>query len=834
MKQNVNMRLRRERELRGWSQARVAEALGTDPITVGRWERGQSFPYPYFREKLCRLFGKNAEELGLVQENADDIPERFTQPLQPRLSILDSAPSTQTTIYDPTIPYEIPQRLTGRDALLQQLTQRLCNPDNPGVIALNGLPGVGKTALAAHLAHSPEIRECFTDGILWAGLGREPNVLRHLSRWGALLAANSDELDQNRVQSWVEAIHFAIGNRRFLLVIDDVWELENALALRVGGAQCAMLVTTRFPQIALDLAGDDVYRIQELNETDGLALLQQFAPDIVTDEPLAVEELVRSVGGLPLALTLMGKYLRVQSHTHQPRRIYAAVERLQNAQERLDLSMPYSPVDRHTSLSEGAPFSLHSVIAVSDLVLDQSTQIALRVLSLFPAKPNTFSEEAAMVVSGLPYEVLDTLTDAGLLESWAPGRYTLHQTIADYAHLHMEDADTCPAYKRFARYFVDYVRRNTADYAALEHESGNIMAALDVAFERDMPEDFVCGVAAFVPFLLARGMYTEAELYAQRAYRVALVQEQSSNVALMQQYLGEIAQKRGDYQQAEIYLQSNLHIVQALGDGERICTALIKLGIVSTKQGYHAQAETHLEAALELAYTSGKTEQISTVFLHLGTALIRQGKYERAETILQRGVTLARQLEKPELVAFLLLRLSDLARSRGNASNSRWAEPYIQEGLALAQQLGHRELICSLLIARGCLETEPRHFTEAEATYQEALALARQLGQRELIGNILFNLGWLANEQGQYAQAKTYLQESLMIANELAACEWISSSLKQLGRAEMQHGSLEEAKGHLEESLKIATRIQHSSLTSDILGLLSELDGMIETKGGAE
>jgi tetratricopeptide (TPR) repeat protein/transcriptional regulator with XRE-family HTH domain len=771
MKQNV--RLKRERELRGWSQARVAEELGTDPVTVGRWERGQSFPYPYFREKLCRLFGKNADELGLVQDNAGDTSERFTQPLQagPTLLTALSTINTPPAIYDPTIPYQVPQGLTGRDALLQQLTQRLCHQDIPGIIALNGLPGVGKTALAAQLAHAPEVRERFTDGILWAGLGPAPNVLRHLSRWGILLEANTDELEQSRVQRWVEAIHFAIGTRRFLLVIDDVWELETALAFKVGGPQCAMVVTTRFPHIALDLASDGVMHIQELNEVDGLTLLQHFVSDIVIDEPQAAQTLVRSVGGLPLALTLMGKYLRVQSHTRHPRRIYAAIGRLQNAQQRLELSMPYAPVDRHTSLAEGAPFSLHSVIAVSDLMLDQPTQTALRVLSLFPAKPNTFSEEAAMVVGGLPYEMLDTLTDAGLLESWAPDRYTLHQTIADYARMHIKDAETCPAYARFARYFVDYARKHMTDYAALEPESGNILAALEIAFEQDMPEDFVRGVAAFVPFLLTRGMYTEAELYVQRAYRTALVREQSSNVALMQQYLGEIAQKRGDYQQAEIYLRSNLHLVRALGDGERICTALVDLGIVSTKQGQHAQAETHLQAALELARTLGKPELISTVLLHLGTALIRQGKYEQAEMLLQQGVTLARQLDKPELVAFLLLRLSDLARSRGDTRNSRWAEPYIQEGLELAQQIGHRELICSLLISRGCLEMGSGHFAKAEATFQEALVLARQLGQRELIGNILLNLGWLANQQGNYTQTETYLQEGLGIAHEMAASE---------------------------------------------------------------
>src|SRR5215472_7343726 len=63
-----NPRLKREREQRGWSQARVAEQIGTDAINVSRWERGFSSPTPFYREKLCLLFGKTAQELGFLLE----------------------------------------------------------------------------------------------------------------------------------------------------------------------------------------------------------------------------------------------------------------------------------------------------------------------------------------------------------------------------------------------------------------------------------------------------------------------------------------------------------------------------------------------------------------------------------------------------------------------------------------------------------------------------------------------------------------------------------------------------------------------------------------------
>ena len=53
-----------------------------------------------------------------------------------------------------------------------------------------------------------------------------------------------------------------------------------------------------------------------------------------------------------------------------------------------------------------------------------------------PAKPASFSEEAATEICQMPVEVLDELSDAGLLESIEPGRYILHPVIADYGRMH--------------------------------------------------------------------------------------------------------------------------------------------------------------------------------------------------------------------------------------------------------------------------------------------------------------------------------------------------------------------------------------------------------------
>jgi eukaryotic-like serine/threonine-protein kinase len=80
-----------ERKLRGWSQAKLAEMIGCDTRSVNRWENGQASPTPYYREKLCTLFGKNVEELGLLILEDTSYTEQQLSHHSPELSATDSS-----------------------------------------------------------------------------------------------------------------------------------------------------------------------------------------------------------------------------------------------------------------------------------------------------------------------------------------------------------------------------------------------------------------------------------------------------------------------------------------------------------------------------------------------------------------------------------------------------------------------------------------------------------------------------------------------------------------------------------------------------------------------
>ena len=491
-----NQALRNARLSRGWTRAELAEKIGCHTKLILLWERGLILPSPFYVKKLCWALRKDARTLSLSPANPKVVHVLGNAPIAQG----DTDTVERQAIFDPAIPLLPDKAFVGREKVIIAIKQQLRGRGNVALTALNGLPGVGKTAIAVTLAHDPEMRAYFSDGVLWAGLGPNPNMPGLLSRWGSLLGISTTQMATlSGNEAWARAIRMAIGTRKMLLVIDDAWQLEEALTFRVGGPNCAHLVTTRFPAIAAHMAVGGATMIQELNEEQSLQLLDSLAPQVVSREAQKAHDLVQAVGGLPLALTLLGNYLRKQAYSGPARRITAALERLNDAQVRLQISEPHVPAESHPSLPIETSLSLQSVIAVTDQLLPAPAQLALYTLSIFPPKPNTFSEEAALAVTASTIDELDALSDAGLLESNGE-RYTLHQVIADYAHLRLPDQEAREANSRLIAYITDYVEAHKKDYELLELESSTIRAALEIAFDQGKQPELVRAVCAFAPF----------------------------------------------------------------------------------------------------------------------------------------------------------------------------------------------------------------------------------------------------------------------------------------------------------------------------------------------
>ena len=78
-----NHKLRTERKLQGWSQAKLAKVLGVTTRTVICWEQGLAVPQPNYRKKLGAIFGKTAQELGLLWDTNENYTVQKAPPSQP-------------------------------------------------------------------------------------------------------------------------------------------------------------------------------------------------------------------------------------------------------------------------------------------------------------------------------------------------------------------------------------------------------------------------------------------------------------------------------------------------------------------------------------------------------------------------------------------------------------------------------------------------------------------------------------------------------------------------------------------------------------------------------
>ncbi|MFN6480821.1 NB-ARC domain-containing protein [Nostoc sp. DedQUE07] len=209
-----------------------------------------------------------------------------------------------TSIFQaPPLPTYFVERPEYSDDLKTRLLNGSSSDSRTLVItAIHGLGSVGKSTLAAALAHDVEIQSRFCDGILWATLGQQPNVLALLSGWVQALGDYS--FKPTSVEATSMHLRTLLYDKAVLLVVDDAWNTENAQAFNVGGARCQVLVTTREGHIADALAAN-TYSLYIMKPDQAMELLtKKLRREITSTERHSAENLAKGVGYLPLALEL--------------------------------------------------------------------------------------------------------------------------------------------------------------------------------------------------------------------------------------------------------------------------------------------------------------------------------------------------------------------------------------------------------------------------------------------------------------------------------------------------------------------------------------------------
>ncbi len=830
------------REAAGQAQDQAGEYFSLEGKkrrdSIGRWEAGNDRPHIKRRSKFISYLWHKLDlrhnpqrfqkiwddvlvgEWGWPPLSDEELPLGF-----PKAEIITS---DLTEVREPTygsthhlVPFLAPPRppyeLVGREDLLYELKQHLLPRGNTGLCSLNGLPGVGKTALAVELAHDTDVLTHFRDGVLWAGLGREPDVSTLLARWGEALDISLHAIAKPiGLEDLAKAVRHAIGMRHMLLVIDDAWQIEAALAFQVGGPNCAHLLTTRLPDVARDFAETGAVSVHELRGAGALELLRNLAPEVVEMEPDEVQTLIHAVGSLPLAIILMAKYARKEARKGH-HSLQAYLRQLKKAEQRLKLAQPQPLLAGHPSIPMGTPLSLMATIKISEEALDELSRYALWALSIFPSKPNTFSRNAALDICNTESEAIEALIDFGLLETSGLDRYSLHQTIADYAKQRLTDNIVCT---RMIDFFVRYTENHERNYKALDLEVNNILAALHLSLDQKNQRALIRGANAIYHFLETRGLHSLATKYVSRAEQVARLSGDAKGLAHSLFHLGRIARKEGNYRKAEKILNEGLAVSRKSKIDEIISAFLQEIGALMGDRGNYRQAEEYYVEGLTLAQESGNLERISALLQNMGVNAGDQGDYSREEELYKEALVINRALDNTEKISALLMNLGVVSKIRGDYTQ---AEEYYQESLAIARQIGDIASVSRILANLGGVAGNRGNYDRAIELYKEALDLARNIAHQKTVSGLLGNLGNVSANRGNYVQAEKFYKEALYVARESGHTEIVCQQFLNLGGMLVEKGDFVQAEEYLQEGLALTRKIVHRRI---LTGLLAELGGL--------
>ena len=232
----------------------------------------------------------------------------------------------------------LPAHFVPRPEVSQELKARLLAVGAaPGTLvlgAIQGMGGIGKSTLAAALAHDPEVQARFPDAVLWATLGQQPDILPLLSGW--VQALGDYQFKPLVVETASTHLRSLLQDKAALIVVDDVWDPAHVPPFLVGGPSCRVLITTRRAAVA-DEAGAGQIPLDVLTPEQSLDLLAaHLGPALGPAQRDDARQLAEAVGFLPLALNLAAvRVRRGVSWTGLRRALEAEVARLEELEDPL-------------------------------------------------------------------------------------------------------------------------------------------------------------------------------------------------------------------------------------------------------------------------------------------------------------------------------------------------------------------------------------------------------------------------------------------------------------------------------------------------------------------
>jgi DNA-binding SARP family transcriptional activator/tetratricopeptide (TPR) repeat protein len=637
------------------------------------------------------------------------------------------------------------------------------------ICAVDGMAGVGKTALAVHAAH--QLADRFDDGCLFLDLRGYTHQLSPVEPGQALerllrsLGVPGEQIPHH-IDDQAALYRNRLAGTRTLIVLDNARTADQVRPLLPADPGCLVLVTSRRRLTALDEALP--ISLDVLPVSDALALFSSIAgPGRITGnfaDAEAASRVVELCGRLPLALRIAAARLRARPAWTMRH----LADRLADQHDRL------------TELDDGER-SVTAAFALSycDLTVDQ--QRMFRRLGLHPGTDIGLPAAAALTSTTVAKasRLLEDLLDANLLIQASAGRYRLHDLVRTYAAhcVDQNDADQNDADQNADE-------RRTALTALFDYYRSTAAAAIDILYTDKVHHrprvSSTSSLASAVCDTASARAWLDSErhnLVAACAY--AAVHGWPGHATRLATTIFRYLDQGGHYSEGLAIHSHARTAAAALNDRSVEAHALTSLGHVYVRQGHHDRAADNFRQAIILFHEAGDSPGKARALTHLGGARWRLGHYWQASHDLLQALAIQRDAG---------------------------------DGLGEARALHNL----------GLVRWRQGRYPEAEDHNRRALALARAAGHRVLEANALGNLGVLCAWQGRYGEAISHLQQVLEFSLKTGTSMGEAYVLTNLGSIYLWRGQPDKAIKYHREALALFRQ------NEDLGGECEALNGMGE------
>jgi predicted ATPase/class 3 adenylate cyclase len=665
----------------------------------------------------------------------------------------------------------------GRHAPLQLLAKKF--EAGARLVSVLGMGGTGKTRLVTRFA--------------WTWLGDYPGGVWFcdLSQARTLdgihfAVAQGLDVPLGKADPVVQLAHAIAGRGRCLVILDNFEQVARHAEATLGhwldrAPLAQFIVTTRE---VLGIVGEEMLALDTLDHHEATSLFIRRVESARTgyhpseEDRRAIDQLVRVLDGLPLAIELAAARVRVMN----PRMLLARMH------ERFRVLLSSGGRrDRQSTLRAAFDWSWE--------LLSEPERAALAQLSVFAGAFTLGAAEAVVDVSQwtdppLAVDLVEWLVGKSFVRRLEGDRLDLLQSVREYAAQHLVSESSFAGSGRLAqlaaeaRHGVFFATRRVLFSAALDIE--NLIAACQRAAPRGDGSTAMATFEAAWETLELRGPFRVVLDLADVVRRTKGLAPGAA--ARLDQIAGRAHILAGRPEDARKLLVSARDAAQAHGDVICEARSLASLAELDTQAGQLDLARDGYEAALVRAREHGEAKLQCAVLNGLGTVHERLAQF-------------------------------DVSRSRYEAA------------LAKAREIGNRRWEGGTLGNLGQFHANRGESDRALTLFEEALAIVGTLNDRQWQGNILCNAGLLNHAQGNMERASLQLGSALRIARELGYSFLEAVVLCNLGIVNEAVGRASLALNSYEAALEIARARNDHRLQGQVmgyLGLLNVREGRID------